>query len=190
MSGDRQLVREAIAAYFGGDRVTTDKGICYQGGPLLASHLSSFYPYSAKGVPDQYFFTGQPAGAGWGAVAGITSVRRKTTRMAMGGVTSGWRQRDYRIDIVIEARSQLPHIETAEAGLDDLIDDLEALIFADRTLGTTSSLYPTGRLITQAGEGDSGIEDVTDPLDPMDDARGRYEGVARVSFTATTMVAA
>lgn len=196
MAGDRNLVRNAIAAYFGGTLVTADAGICYQGGPLVSAGLGTAYPYVVKGVPDSYFFTGMPAGVGWGAVMGIRRLERQTSRIATGGPVSGWRQRVYTIDLELIAVSQERHVETAEQDLDDLIEQIHALIYADRTLGTTNAvLYPaTGRLITQAGEGHYGIRDTTDGFAPLAgakgdaDARGRYAGEATVSFEVLTMV--
>ena len=193
-AGDRNLVRNAIAAYFGGTLVPTDAGICYQGGPLAAAGLGTAYPYVVKGVPDGYFTIGVPAGFGWGAVMGIRQVHRRITRRpdgAMGGPTSGWRGRRYTITLELVAISQTRHLETAEQGFDDLIDAMHALIYADRTLGTTSGAYPTGRLITEAGEGPAGIEDLTEGFAPIDgDDHGRFAGEGTVTFTALTMVQA
>lgn len=193
MAGERQQVRTAIAAYFGGWLVAADAGICYQNGPLASSGLGTAYPYAPKGIPDSYFF-GAPgseaAGRGYGMILGIGAVQRDTDRMGWGGATSGWRRRDYTITCELEMISQLPHIETAAAALDDLIDAIHALIYADRTLGTTNAgLYPvSGRLITQAGEKPYGIRDETTELVPVDADRGRYWGSAKLSFTAVTMV--
>ena len=190
-AGDRNLVRNAIAQYFGGTLVPTDAGICYQNGPLAAAGLGTAYPYVVKGVPDGYFTIGVPAGFGWGAVMGIRQVHRATRREAMGGPTSGWRGRRYTIVCELVALSQERHVETAEQGLDDLVDAMHALIYADRTLGTTSGVYPTGRLITEAGEGPAGIEDLTEGFAPVaGDERGRYAGEGTLTFTALTQVAA
>jgi hypothetical protein len=198
MAGERQQVREAIAAYFGGSLVTADAGICYQGGPLASYGLTTCYAYTPKGIPDPYFF-GAPgseqAGRGFGMILGIGAMVRETGGGARirswGGPTSGWRQRDYTITCEIEMQSQLPHIEAAGAALDDLIDQLHGLIYADRTLGTTNAgLYPiNGRLIQQAGEKPFGIRDETTPMVPMGtDERGRYWGSGRLMFVANTMV--
>lgn len=191
-AGDRQLVREAIAAYFGGSLVTADDGICYQGGPLTSSGLSSAYPYVPKGVPDSYFTQGQAAGVMWGAVMGVTVPDRAVKRAAMAGQTSGWRARTYSVRLELWVISEEPHIETAEAGLDNLIDAIYGLVFADRTLGTTNAvLYPaTGRLITQAGEGPSGMTDHADDMVITDKERGRAAGHAVITLDALTMVMA
>lgn len=200
MTGDRQLVRQAVAAYFGGSLVTTDEGICYQDGPLTAAGLGTTYPYTVKGVPDEYHFAGQDPGVAWGAVMGIIRCRRITSRIrggGMGGPTSGFRNRFYSVTCTFEVISQEPHLETAEAGFDDLLDQAEALIYADRTLGTTDKpdLYPNppywgNRLIIQAGEGSAGIETDPQPFVPAGDPRGRYVGVGTLSFEAVTTIAA
>lgn len=192
MAGDRQLVRNAVAAYFGGTLVTADAGTAYQGGPLTSFGLGTAYPYSVKSIPDEYFTIGMPAGQGWGCVLGITRVQRTTKRDSYGGATSGWRARRYKITCELALICELPHIEVAGAGLDDLIDQMHALIYADRTLGTTSAAYAAqgGRLIIEAGENPAGITDETSKFEPIDSAKGRYTGDATVEFEALTMVAA
>lgn len=189
MAGDRQLVRRAVAAYFGGTQNIADAGICYQNGPLTTAGLGTVFPYSVKRVPDKYYTTGMPTGIGWGAVMGLR-VKRNTKRDSMGGATSGWRARHYTILCELIVLTELPHIEVAGAGLDDLIDAIHGLFYADRTLGTTSASYPTGRLITQAGENPYGIQDDTLPFEPADEKQGRYFGEATLSFEALTMIAA
>ena len=189
MSGDRQLVRRAVAAYFGGTLVEADAGICYQGGSLVSAGLGTVFPYSVKGIPDEYYFTGMPDGTGWGAVMGIR-LDRSTKREAYAGATSGWRARRYTVTCELVVLSQLPHIEVAGAGLDDLIDGMHALIYADRTLGTSHENYPGGRLIMQAGEKPAGIEDKTPTWLPLDAERGRYMGEGEMTFEALTMVEA
>ena len=63
MAGDRQLVREAVAAYFGGTLQTADAGIYFQGGPLSAAGLGTAFPYKIKrGAPDSYYTLGEADG--------------------------------------------------------------------------------------------------------------------------------
>jgi len=187
MAGDRQLVRNAVAAYFGGSLVTADGGTCYQGGQLTPYGLGTAYPYTVRGVPDEYFTIGQPPGQDWGCVMSTTRLERATTRISYGGKTSGYRQRLYTITCELALICELPHIEVAGAGLDDLVDQVHALIYADRTLGTTGS---SSVLIVEAGEGRNGIRDVTERLAGLDPVKGRYAGEATVTFEALTMVAA
>ncbi len=190
MAGDRQLVREAVAAYFGGTRNTTDAGIYYTGGSLAASGLGSAWPYAPKGIPDQLYTVGVPAGTQWGAVLRVELPDAAIRREAVAGATSGWRGRRYTVACDLWAISYEPHLETAEAAFDDLIDSLIGLIYADRTLGTTSATYPTGRLITQAGEGPFGLRVRAQPFEITDEQRGRGAGYAQVTFEALTMVQA
>ena len=193
MSGDRQLVRQAVAQYFGGTLVTADAGICYQGGPLVSSNLGTAFPYKIKkGAPDQYYTEGMAAGAGWGAVMTVTLGPVKIARRpdgAMGGPTSGWRSRHYTTRCSFEVISYEPHLETAEAGLDNLVDAWLDLFYLDRTLGTTSNIYPTGRLITQAGEGAPGIV-IGEPGEWNVIERGKAVGGIAVTFDCLTMVEA
>ena len=193
MSGDRQLLREAVAAYFGGTLVTADAGICYQGGSLVSSGLGTAYPYKIKsGAPDQYYTAGMAAGAAWGAVMTVSIGPVKIARRpdgAMGGPTSGWRSRHYTTRCSFEAISEFPHLETAEEALDNLIDAWLDLFYLDRTLGTTSNIYPTGRLITQAGEGAPGIV-IGEPGEWNVIERGKAVGGIAVTFDCLTMVEA
>lgn len=188
--GERQLVRLAIAAYFGGTLVTADAGVACQGGPLTAHGLGTAYPYSVKGVPDSYYTAGQPDGQGYGVIMSTTKVQRRTVRDSYGGATSGWRMRRYAITCELAMICELPHIEVAGAALDNLIDAFYALIAADRTLGTNGA--PGGVQIIQAGEGNGaggpGIDDVTDKFEEIDHDKGRYAAAATVSFEVLTMV--
>lgn len=191
-AGDRRLVREAVAAYFGGTQATTDAGIYFQGGPLASAGLGTAYPYKIKkGAPDVYYTQGEADGTGWGAVMTVALAPTRIIRDSMGGQTSGWRERHYTTVCSFDVISYEPHLETAEAAFDDLLDAFLALIYADRTLGTTNSvLYPvTGRLITQAGEGRQGISLGT-PEWSVEDDRGRGRGGVDVTFDVLTMVAA
>lgn len=189
-AGDRRLVREAVAAYFGGTLQTADAGIYYQGGPLSTLGLGTAYPYKIKkGAPDQFYTLGETAGTGWGCVLTVGLAPVRIRREAMGGTTSGWRSRHYTTVCSFDVISYLPHLETAEAAFDDLIDAFLGLIYADRTLGTTSNTYPTGRLITQAGEGVEGINCGL-PEWTVEGDRGRGEGGMEITFDCLTMVQA
>lgn len=185
--GERQLVRLAVASYFGGAQVTTDAGVCFQGGPLASFGLGTAYPYTVRHVPDEYYTAGMPDGQDWGCVLSTTRLERSSVRDSYGGKASGWRKRLYAITCEIALICELPHIEVAGAGLDDLIDQVHALIAADRTLGTTS-LATGARLIIEAGEGRTGIRDVTDKFAALDEVKGRYAAEATVTFDVLTMV--
>lgn len=193
MAGDRQLVREAVAAYFGGTRQVADGGIYYQSGPLSGAGLGTAFPYKIKkGAPDKFYTLGVPSGFGWGAVLSVSLGSQHITRRpdgSTGGPVSGWRARHYTTVCGLDVISWEAHLEQAEAGLDDLIDGLLGLIYADRTLGTTSTQYPTGRLITQAGEGAPGI--VIGPAEWSVEAdRGIGKGGLEITFDCLTMVEA
>jgi hypothetical protein len=190
-AGDRRLVRQAVASYFGGTLQTADAGIYYQGGALAALGLGTAYPYKIKqGAPDTYYTQGEPAGTGWGAVLTVAIGNERITRQALGGPTSGWRTRRYTTVCALDVISYEDHLETAEAATDDLVDAFIALIYADRTLGTTdAALYPTGRLITQAGEAPAGIA-VSDPVWTVEADRGRGEGGLTITFDCDTFVQA
>lgn len=191
MAGDRQLVRNAVAAYFGGTLQTADAGVYYQGGPLSAQGLGTAFPYKIKkGAPDTYYTLGETDGTGWGAVMTV-GLGVSNDRDSYGGATSGWRKRRYRITCSFDVISYLPHLETTEAAFDDLVNAADALIYADRTLGTTSSAYAAqgGRLIIQAGENPYGIVHGV-PDWSVEGDRGRGEGGMDYTFEVLTMVSA
>jgi len=190
MSGDRQLVREAVAAYFGGNLQTADAGIYFQSGPLTSLGLGTAFPYKVKTAADQFYTSGQAAGVSWGAVLTVRLKPQRITRGAIAGKTSGWRLRRYTTLCDLEVLSYEPHLEVAELGLDNLVDGLLGLIYADRTLGTTDAgLYPTGRLITQAGEMPGGI-DIGEAEFTVDGDRGKARGGIEITFSCDTYVMA
>lgn len=182
MAGDRQLVRLAVAAFFGGTQVT-DGEVKFQGGPLTAYGLGTAYPYSVRHAPDTDYTAGAAAGRNWGCVLSTTRVRRTVTLDSYGGPSSGIWLRKYTITCEIGLICELAHIEVAGAGLDDLIDQAEALIFADRTLGTTGS--SSIRILT-AGTDKAAIVDETDRFAEIDKDKGRYAAQASITFQALT----
>lgn len=193
--GDRRSVREATAAYFGGPLAgSADGGIWYQGGPLASAGLGTAFPYLVKGSAPDVFYTAGNSALGWGAVLTVRLGPARITRRpdgGYGGPTSGWRARHYTTVLGLDVISYDEHLETAEAGLDDLTDALLDLIYADRTLGTTGGAYaslPGGRLIVQAGEGTQGITTGL-PEWAADPDRGRGRGGLDITFDILTMVA-
>ena len=183
MAGDRQLVRRAVAAFFGGTQVT-DGEVKFQGGPLTSYGLGTAYPYTVKHFPDTDFTAGAPDGRNWGCVLSTTRVRRVTTLDSYGGPESGIWLRKYVITCRIGVLCELPHIEVAGAGLDDLIDQMEAMIFADRTLGTQGG--SGGVTVLTAGTDKNAIASDTDELVEIDAKKGRYAGQAILTFQALT----
>lgn len=196
-AGDRQNVRQAIAAYFGGALVPDDAGDYYQGGPLTQYGLGTAYPYLIKGAPpDEYFTLGQPDGVQFGAVMAVRLRDTSVSRIAIGGTTSGYRERRYRVECGFTALSYFPHLESAEQALDTLVDQWQQLLYADRTLGTSSNLlYPNppyfgNRLIQEAGERPYGYT-VSDSSEwTVVDDRGRAFGGIAITFDAYTVVMA
>lgn len=183
MAGDRQLVRLAVAAFFGGSLVG-DGETKFQDGPLLSYGLGTAYPYSVRHAPDTDYTAGMPAGQNWGCVLSTTRVRRVTNLDSYGGPSSGIWLRKYAITCEIGLICELQHIEVAGAGLDDLIDQMLSMIFADRTLGTNSG--SGGVKILTAGTDKTAITDETDRLQEIDPKKGRYAGMASITFQALT----
>src|ERR1700735_3267533 len=115
MAGDRRLVREAVAGYFGGTLQTEDAGIYFQGGPLASMGLGTAYPYKNKrGAPHRHYTLGESDGTGWGAVMTV-SLGVTTLRDSYGGATSGWRARRYRGTCALDVISYPPPLAAAGA---------------------------------------------------------------------------
>jgi len=125
-------------------------------------------------------------------VLSVALAATSITRDSYGGKTSGWRERHYTTVCSFDVISYEPHLETAEAAVDDLVDAFLALIYADRTLGTTGGIYDqlaNGRLIQQAGEGREGIR-VGAPEWSAEPDDGRGRGGLEITFDCLTMIAA
>lgn len=186
MAGDRQLVRLAVAAYFGGTLQTADAGVYFQGGPLADQGLGTAFPYLVKGsAPDSFYTLGEPAGTAWGAVMTVALSQVRNTRDSYGGNVSGWRERHYTVTCSLDVISYAEHLEGAEAPLDDLLNAMDDLVYADRNLGTKG----TDVLIIQAGEGPQGITHGRAEW-TVDGDRGRGRGGIDYTFDALTMVSA
>jgi hypothetical protein len=192
---DRQNVRQAAAAYFGGGQVADDAGIYYQGGPLTVYGLGTAAPYLIKGsAPDQWFTAGQAAGAAFGAVMSVHLDTQPTTRIAIGGPASGWRQKRFRVRCGLEVISYDLHLEAAETALDTLLGQWEALLYQDRTLGTSGNpLYPDppyfgNRLIQEAGERPYGYMIGSSDDWFVEQDRGRAYGGIEITFDAVVTV--
>ena len=183
MAGDRQLVRLAVAQFFGGTQASDDE-VKFQGGPLVSYGLGTAYPYSVRHAPDSDYTAGMTAGQNWGCVMSTTKVRRVTSLDSYGGPSSGIWLRKYVITCEIALLCELEHIEVAGAGLDDLVDQVLSMIFADRTLGTSGGTG--GVTILTAGTDKQAIADDTDKFTAVDEKKGRYAGTATITFQALT----
>ncbi len=190
----RQLLKRAIASYFGGTEQTAAEGlgIYYQGGPLAAQGLITAFPYQAKGIPDSFYFTTQGTAAG--CVMTIQLPLDRITRQALGGPVSGWRDVETPVICHLWMQSHYPHMEQAETFMDDLIEAFTELIYADRTLGTTNAglypnpPYPNNRLIEEAGEKPFGIRRVMEEPEFVEtEGAGNITAIhSMISFAATT----
>jgi hypothetical protein len=187
--GYRQLVKRAVAAYFGGAEMVALEGlgIYYSNGPLYSQGLTTAWPYQPKGVPDELFFS--LAGQAAGAIMTVELAPNRIIRQALGGPVSGWRDLETPVICHLFMMSTYTHAEQAETFLDDLIEAVTELIYLDRTLGTTNAVlyptYPDGRLIVEAGEKSYGISQSMDPAD-VDEDRGRTLCHGSVRFNVGT----
>ena len=190
----RQLVKRAIAAYFGGTEQTAAEGlgVYYQGGPLSSLGLVTALPWRAKGFPDQFYFA--TPGVSAGCVMTVQLLPSRLTRQALGGPVSGWRDYTHPMVCHLWQQSHYQHAEQAESQLDDLIEAFVELIWADRTLGTTDPVkypnppWPDSRLIVEAGEKPFGIKAVAGEPEFLDDSdpASALETHAMISFETTT----
>lgn len=185
MAGDRQLVRLAVAQFFGGAQVT-DGEVKFQGGPLSAYGLGTAYPYSVRHAPDTDYTAGMPSGQNWGCVLSTTKISRVTTLDSYGGPNSGIWLRKYAITCDIALICELEHIEVAGAGLDDLLDAAISLVFADRTLGTQGGAQGVTILATSTERNRITLTDSTEKFAEVDPVKGRHAGLATLTFQALT----
>lgn len=195
MPGYRQLVKRAVAQYFGGaEQVGAEAlGIYYGQGPLVNNGLNNAWPYQAKGVPDILYFGsggvagGEIPGESFGAILLVELGRNKITRQALGGPVSGWREIETPVLCHLDMQSTFTYAEQAETAADDLVEAFIELIYLDRTLGTTGGYptYPDTRLIVEAGEKPYGIESELLP-GYVDEDRGRVVFEAEVQFNVST----
>lgn len=193
--GYRQLVKRAVAQYFGGaEQVGAEAlGIYYGQGPLVGFGLNNAWPYQAKGIPDILYFGsggvsgGEVPGESFGAILTVELLRNKIIRQALGGPVSGWRDIETPVVCYMEMQSTFTYAEQAETAADDLIEAFIELIYQDRTLGTTGGYpnLPDSRLIVEAGEKPYGIESVLDP-GFVDEDRGRVVFEGTVQFNVST----
>lgn len=194
----RQLLKRAVASFFGGTEQVAAEGfgIYYQNGPLTAQGLITAFPYQAKGVPDQFYFT--TPGTAAGCVMTVQLAPDLIDRQALGGPVSGWRNVETPVVCHLWQQSRYPHLEQAETALDDLVQAFTELIYTDRTLGTTNPVlypnppFPNGRLIEEAGEKNRWIRRVMGEPEfvEREDASNIVATHAMISFSATTYVQA
>lgn len=130
----RAAVRAAVAAWFASPPIPK---------------LNAVYGDPAKFVDQQRLFNDS---SGSGAIGIVHIERQEERRIAIGGATSGVKQRTYDVGLQIIFESVKPHGEDASADLDALLDAVVTRLQSDRTLGGA---------VFQAGEGDvTGTPDV------------------------------
>jgi hypothetical protein len=147
----RQIVRTAIAQFFGGTAYDQEARAYRGNGPLLSYGLSSVRAYQPKRVSDIDYVKAQAAGRGMGAYMVVELPADNEIRRALPAGT-GKKRITYTVVLHIFHLAHQDHAEDAEADVDGLLEEVKAQIRSDVTLGarTTAGIY-------QAGENPSGI---------------------------------
>ena len=176
----REAVRRGIAEFFGGPLDMTDPAAqVYRPGPLLVNGLATVRAYWEKRIEVADYTTGLDPDRGMGAVVWVQLGTVTETRAAMGGATSGLRNRTYQVVLHVYHYGTYPRPEVAQGDVDQLIDALIDLIHGDRTLGDT---------VMQAGESARGIVSAAD-LPTYTEGNTSFIR-ASVSFDATVYIQA
>jgi hypothetical protein len=176
----RELVRRGVAEYFGGPLDMTDPAaLVYRSGPLQVNGLATTRAYWEKRIETADYLYGLDPARGMGAVVWVQLGQVSETRRALGGETSGWRERVYAVVLHVYHYGTSPRPEVAQGDVDQLIDAIIDLIHADRTLGGT---------VMEAGESRRGIVSSADL--PVYTEPERSFIRASVSFDATVYVQA
>lgn len=176
----RELVRRGIAEFFGGPLDMTDPAAqVYRPGPLLVNGLATTRAYFEKRIAESDYTIGLDPDRGMGAVMVVQLGPVTETRAAMGGATSGWRNRTYQVVLNVYHYGTPPRPEVAQADVDQLIDAIIDRIHSDRTLGDT---------VMQAGESSRGIASAADLPTYTEGDRSFIR--ASVSFDATVYIQA
>lgn len=153
----RPIVRQGIAAYFGGDVYDTEARAFRGAGPLQSSGLSTVRAYAPKRMSDEDYVLGQAAGRGMGAYALIGMPETADIPLTVGllpALSGGQRHLAYPVLLHVYHMAYQPHAEDAEADVDELDQAIHELIYADPTLGG---------ICYQAGMSPPGIRTVIEP---------------------------
>jgi hypothetical protein len=121
-------------------------GICrYFGGPYDATTRTYRTPQVtgigvvrrafAKRDEHQDYFLGMPTATRTGCQMVVTIYHQEEFRIALGGPTSGQKQRNFEVDLACYIRSRTPHAEDAQDDVYALQDAILARMRQDRTLG-------------------------------------------------------
>lgn len=150
-----QAVRKTVADYFGGTATVTkdSAGQDWQvyRSPKVAGIATLFLATPSDDVQDDYF-QGLPAGTTVGVKAALMLGRKTSVRKAMGGDHDGIRYNHYAVTMQVFGLSAEPHGDVAQVDFDVVLDNIEAWLYQDRSLGTLTSDN-----ILDAGEGPQGL---------------------------------
>lgn len=139
-----QTALDGICRYFGG--LYDDTSHTYRSSPIPG--VGVVRRAFAKADDHQDYFTGQPPGARTGCQMIVTIYRSHEFRVALGGATSGTKQRNFDVELGCFIRSRTPHAEDAQDDVYALQDAIVEYIRLDRTLG--GAVFQAGEHIERA----------------------------------------
>jgi hypothetical protein len=112
-----------------------------------------------------------------GAAMVVEIPHDKEYRAGIAGAHNGVKRIDYDIVLAVFHLAHMEHAEDAGYDVDLLIEAIKEQVRADRTLGS---------LVSQAGEGETGIEVL---VEPAEEWKERTMTVFTVQFIATVFIA-
>ena len=180
-------VRSVVAGYLGGTPTSEpdSSGQTWQvyRTPNMTGVATLFMAEPSDDNQSDYF-AGLPAGTRLGVKASLKTVQKLSRRTAFGGDHDGIRANNYQVTVSFYAVTASPHADAAHLDFDAVLDGVETLIYADRSLGT---LNRTDGYYIDAGEGPNGLSirpEHTQAVTPD----GRLWMYAEMSFTVREWV--
>jgi hypothetical protein len=107
-----------------------------------------------KRIEGTWFRYGQPPGTKSGCVAYVHILSESEERIAIGGEHSGVKWVHYEVELNVFQHSLEPHAEDAMANFDLVIDNIKALLRADRRLNDYPVIFEAGEKSLQGEYGD------------------------------------
>lgn len=138
---------DGICRYFGGSYDATTRTYRTPAVSGVGVVRRSF----AKRDDHADYFNGMQPGARTGCQMVVTIYRQHEFRIALGGATSGQKQRNFEVELACFIRSRTPHAEDAQDDVYALQDALLAYMRQDRTLG--GAVFQAGEHMDGAANG-------------------------------------
>ncbi len=152
--------------------------------PPNVAGLQTVIAHPAKVTTEGQFFVNEAFGTGTGAIAFVYLDNSVERRIALGGMSSGRKWRQYTAHLLLFLRSTKPQAEDVGADNDSLVDALIARMESDRTFGAPGVIF-------QAGEGgEHGGDDIRVRTGlPVDIQGGMTQVFSTVTFEVCEILA-